>query len=206
VLPPARLNALYLRRFIPHRPLTLLVSLGAIAGVAATWTVVIRTLSDAQPVVVKTAPPGAIVWGDLVFGSRAPLAQWLRAHGASYADWGPRHPAARAVVEHLPAPVVTAVATTPKPIASATTATNTFRPPAPAHPSAASTSANSGLVRAFLVVSIVLALLCAFAALTPWALGRWFPRTARALFPYRQALVAAAVAVSVGVVLGATRG
>jgi hypothetical protein len=201
---------LSLRAFIPHRPLPLLVSLAAIAVVASTWTAVIRTLSDAQPVVVKTVQPGAIVWGDRVFGSPAPLARWLRARGSSYAAWAPRHPAGRAVVEHVRLPVVTTAApavTTPKPAAPTTTPASTSRSPAaPAGVHTATTSTNRGFVRTFLLLSIVLALLCVLAALTPWALGRRFPRIARVLFPYRQAFLAAAVAVSVGVVVGATHG
>jgi hypothetical protein len=200
---------LSLRAFIPHRPLPLLASLAAIAVVASTWTAVIRTLSDAQPVVGQTVQPGAIVWGDRVFESPAPLARWLRARGSSYAAWAPRHPAGRAVVEHVRLPVVTtaAPAVTPKPAAPTTTPASTVSSPAaPASGHTATTSTNKGFVRTFLLLSIVFALLCVVAALTPWALGRRFPRTARALFPYRQAFLAAAVAVSVGVVVGATHG
>jgi hypothetical protein len=204
MVPHATLNTLSLRAFIPHRPLPLLVSLAAIAVVASTWTAVIRTLSDAQPVVVHTAQPGAIVWGDRVFGSPAPLARWLRARGSSYAAWAPRHPAGRAVVEHVRLPVVTTAA--PATPAPTTTPASTVQSPAAPAPAHATTSTNKGFLRAFLLLSVVLALLCLLAALTPWALGRWFPRIARVFFPYRQAFVAAAVAVSVGVVLGATHG
>lgn len=48
----------------------------------------------------------AIVWANRDFSSRAPLASWLSARGATYELWSRRHPDAAALLEHLPSPTL----------------------------------------------------------------------------------------------------
>lgn len=58
---------------------------------ASIWfgRVLMPTYKPTSPV-----PAQAFVWSNRIPLTRAMLAQWLNAHGASYAVWAERHPAA----------------------------------------------------------------------------------------------------------------
>jgi hypothetical protein len=57
-----------------------------------------RTIADARPVGGSFVPPTAVVWGNLVFSSRPPLAAWLHRRGVAYSVWAERHPRASQVL------------------------------------------------------------------------------------------------------------
>jgi hypothetical protein len=57
-----------------------------------------RTIADAKPVIGPFVPPTAVVWGDLVFSSRPPLAAWLHRRGVVFSVWAERHPRASQVL------------------------------------------------------------------------------------------------------------
>jgi hypothetical protein len=70
----------------------------AVATVAIPWYFVARTLQDATPVPATVAAT-SVIWADLVFPSRRPLAHWLHARGVAYSVWASRHPPAAARIE-----------------------------------------------------------------------------------------------------------
>jgi hypothetical protein len=48
-----------------------------------------RTVDSSPPPV--QVRPQAVVWANLVFTRRTPLASWLEAHDRSYAEWARKH-------------------------------------------------------------------------------------------------------------------
>ena len=68
--------------------------LGAAAfavAMAVLIAVIVRTLKHVKPVRSSVPPVSAVVWGDRVFLTRAPLQGWLRLHGVPYSVWAHRH-------------------------------------------------------------------------------------------------------------------
>jgi hypothetical protein len=66
-------------------------------------TAIVHTLKHVKPVRSSVPPVSAVVWGDRVFLTRAPLRTWLQLHGTRYGVWARRH----RVADHLlgrPAP------------------------------------------------------------------------------------------------------
>jgi hypothetical protein len=196
-----------------RRPVAFLLLVAALGVVALSWSRVAQTIFDAKPVPV-TGRATAVVWGDRVFGSRAKLAAWLHARGASYKAWSRKHPVARAVVEHRPVKL----AARPAPARSARTAparpARTTAPhPKPVHkvaaakqtaPTAARPSGSSVLRQLLVATLILLAAVCAWGALLPGVFRERFPRFAFSVGRYRELFLAGAVALVVGLVIGVT--
>jgi hypothetical protein len=78
----------------------LFLTLAAIVAIGLPSYFVVRTMVDARPAARSFLPPAAVVWGDLVFSSRPPLAAWLHKRGVSYSVWAERHPRASQVLAH----------------------------------------------------------------------------------------------------------
>jgi uncharacterized protein YfaQ (DUF2300 family) len=131
----------------------------------------------AAPSAFAAGRPQAIHWGHRAYSSRAPLASWLSAHGASYPIWARRHPVGAAIVEHRPLP--------PKPPRTAPQAPPRPKPPAHEMPAPRQPSGSRISVASVRYVLLVLAALVMLAAAAPAALvrpggrGAWLSTTRR---------------------------
>jgi hypothetical protein len=148
----------------------------------------------AAPSAPAAGRPQAIHWGHRAYSSRAPLASWLSARGASYPLWARRHPVGAAIVEHRPLPpepprTVPQASSRPKPTA--------HEVQAPRRPLGSAISVAS--VR---YVLLVLAALVMLASAAPAALvrpvggGAWLSTTRRTY------VFALGLSVCVGVLIG----
>jgi hypothetical protein len=197
-----------------RRPVAFLLLVAALGVVALSWSRVAQTIFDAKPVPV-TGRATAVVWGDRVFGSRAKLAAWLHARGATYKAWSRKHPVAGAVIEHRP---VKLAARRPAPTRRAHTTparrAHTAAPrPQPVHkvaaakhsaPAVARPSGDSVLRQVLVALLILLAAVCAWGALFPSVFRERFPRLAFSVGRYRELFLTGAVALVVGLVIGVT--
>jgi hypothetical protein len=75
-----------------------LAAFAAVACIAIPWYVVAQKIHDVIPVRAGASSASAVVCGNRVFSSPKSFAHRLRAHGASYAVWGQRHPHALMVL------------------------------------------------------------------------------------------------------------
>ncbi len=83
------------------RALSAVIVCGAVAATSAPTAFADRVLPGSNTLPQGAVPvrANAIVWGDQVFSTPAPLAAWLVAHGRSYRRWAAFHPADRAIIE-----------------------------------------------------------------------------------------------------------
>lgn len=178
-----------------HRPLTLLVALGAVALLVVTWSKVVTTISSAQPV-QSSSHPTAIIWDDRVFQDPATLARWLRSKGTSYLEWSRRHPRPAAIIEHRPLPPVPAKTTPAK--------TEPVKRASPAPAVAATSSTGRGAITrdAVFTLLLLLALVLSAAAALPAPLRRRFPALTFRIAQYRGAFAASAAAIVLGIAVG----
>jgi hypothetical protein len=70
----------------------LFLGLAAVAVLAAIVWLGSRVMPADKP--ARSVPSQAFVWSDRIPLNEAMLTKWLRAHGATYAVWAKRHPAA----------------------------------------------------------------------------------------------------------------
>jgi hypothetical protein len=175
--------------------LVLLVMGAALAATGIVWARVVRTISNSRPV-ASSLKATSVVWGDLVFQSRADLTHWLHAHGATYVRWSVNHPAARDRLEHR-APARQAIRQTKPP-------TSTVIRSRPHPTTAASASSSSGFPFERTVVGLLALLAAAFvlAASLPAALQYRYPSLARRIVPHRDVFLAGAAAVVICIVAG----
>lgn len=183
------------------RPVLLLIVTVGFAATLVAWAKVADTLVTVKPVQPATRPT-AIIWDNFVFPNRASLARWLRSRGASYDEWARNHPASAAILERRPPPVTTATVATATTTAPTSTAAPTTTPaPSPSPPAAA--PSRVPVVRdAIFGALLVIALALGAAALLPPPVRRRYPELSRSLAPYRDALVAGASAITLGVAIG----
>lgn len=162
--------------------LALVVIVLGLGAVGLIWAKVALTITDARPVSSPASQPVAIVWADRVFQTHAALRRWLSSRGASYGDWMRRHPAVNALAERPP-----------------THAAKAKPPPANRAPATAGRFSARDVSLAILAL---LAVVCAGAVALPAAVLDRFPGVARSVVPHRDLLLAGAVALVVGLVIG----
>jgi hypothetical protein len=175
--------------------LVLLVMGAALAATGIVWARVVRTISNSRPV-ASSLKATSVVWGDLVFQSRADLTHWLHAHGATYVRWSINHPAARDRLEHRASakravrqkklPMLTVIASRPHPTTAAS----------------AGSSSGFPFERTLVGLLALLAAACALAASLPAALQYRYPALARRIVPHRDVFLAGAAALVIGIVAG----
>lgn len=180
-----------------HRPISLLLVLVGIGAVVVTWGQVVRVLAEAKPVAVA---PGArtrgIVWADRVFDDPLALRRWLRSRGASYERWAELHPADAAVLEHRSAPAAEGTASATSTDASGSRSARP-QPVSTGHP----------IVRTAILAFLLLAASAfAWCAVLPAPFRRRFPEVTARVWPYRSLFGTGAVAIVVGVAVGAVLG
>jgi hypothetical protein len=175
--------------------LVLLLLGAALAATGIVWARVVHTISNSQPV-SSSLKATSVVWGDLVFQSRADLTHWLHAHGATYVRWGINHPAARDRLEHR-APATQAVHRTKPP-----TSTVIRSRPHPATAASGGSSSGFPLKRALVALLALLAAACALAASFPAALQYRYPVLKRRIAPHRDVFLAGAAAFVICIVAG----
>jgi hypothetical protein len=198
--------------------LVLLVIGVALAATGIVWARVVNTISTSRPV-TSSLKATSVVWGDLVFQSRADLTHWLHAHGATYIRWGINHPAARDLLEHrAPAkqavrqtrtPTATVTRSRPHPTTAASAgsssgATSTVTRSRPHPTTAASAGSSSGFPfeRTLVTLLALLAAACALAASFPAALQYRYPVLARRIAPHRDVFLTGAAALVICIVAG----
>jgi hypothetical protein len=175
-----------------------IVSVGA-GVVAVPWAFAVqRLLSPHSP--VSGASPTSLVWGDRVFSSPRPFADWLSAHGRQYRGWVPLHPQGIAILTHQPYPP-------PSPLAGVTAAARSGATTANANPAVAKANPaiiggappRSDLKLAVQILVLVLASVLLASAFTPGFLLRRGPPRLRYLVQANRAYVAVvAIAILVG--------
>jgi len=166
--------------------LALVVIVLGLGAVGLVWAKVALTITDARPVSTPASHPVAIVWADRVFQTHAALRRWLSSRGASYGDWMRRHPAVNALAERPPT--------------HAAKARTAVKPP-PAN-RAPATAGRFSARDVSLAILALLAVVCAAAVALPAAVLDRFPGVARSVVPHRDLLLAGAVALVVGLVIG----
>jgi hypothetical protein len=179
----------------PREALVLLVLGVALAGTGIVWARVVHTISTSRPV-SSSLKATSVVWGDLVFQSRADLTHWLHAHGATYVRWSINHPAARDLLEHR-APAKQTVRHT-KPPASGVTRSR----PHPTTARSAGSSSDFPFERTLVTLLALLAAACALAASFPAALQYRYPVLARRIAPHRDVFLTGAAALVICIVAG----
>lgn len=178
-----------------RQALVLLVIGVALAATGIVWARVVHTLSTGRPV-TSSLKATSVVWGDLVFQSRADLTHWLHAHGATYVRWSINHPAARDRLEHR-APAKQTVRRTKPP-------TSTVTRSRPHSTTAASAGSSSGFPfeRTLVTLLALLAAACVLAASFPAALQYRYPVLTRRIAPHRDAFLTGAAALVICIVAG----
>jgi hypothetical protein len=172
----------------------LLVLGASLAATGIVWARVVHTISNSRPV-ASPLKATSVVWGDLVFQSRAGLTHWLHAHGATYVRWSVNHPAARDRLEHR-APAKQAVRRTKLP-----TSTVIRSRPHPAPAASAGSSSGFPFGRVLVTLLALLAAACALAAFFPAALQYRYP-VLRRIAPHRDVFLAGAAALVICIVAG----
>jgi hypothetical protein len=169
-----------------------LIVLVALAVAVSPWVLVAQKLRHPPQITQRPGQiqPSAIVWDNRVFSSRAVLASWLTSRGASYHQWARLHQLDAAIVEHRPAPALSAskhlaIRAHPTFSSQAEGVTGRSRAPrgrsmqAPATPFRAGASIDWARI-----VLLAVALLTMLTAVIPAALGQlpgsdWFSATRR---------------------------
>jgi len=182
-----------------RQALVLLVMGVALAATAMVWARVVRTISNSKPV-ASSLKATSVVWGDLVFQSRADLTHWLHAHGATYIRWSSNHPAARDRLEHR-APAKQAVRQ-PTPPTKPQTSTAIGSRPRPTTAASAGSSSGFPFERTLVGLLALLAAACVLAASLPAALQYRYPALTRRIVPHRDVFLAGAAALVIGIVAG----